>query len=120
MAKAKKKTKNKVVVKKTSTPRVAKVKIQPTGDRVLIKESLSGVHEKTASGIFIPTSAEKDSGAKRGTVVAVGPGKMEDGKRITLSVSVGDTVLFQWGEKVVIDGEEYYVVRDTEIMAVVN
>jgi chaperonin GroES len=119
MTKTKTKVKAKDRVVKRSAP-AKKVGIKPTGDRVLIKESLSDVHEKTASGIFIPVSTEKDSGAKRGVVIAIGPGKIEDGKKIALSVSVGDTVLFQWGEKVVIDSEEYFVVRDAEIMAIVN
>ncbi len=110
-----KKTKEKI-----KEPRGKSLKIQPTGDRVLIKESLEDVREKTASGIIIPATAEKDSGAKRGRVVAAGPGKHEDGKLVPVSVKIGDTVLFQWGEKVVIDSEEYYLVRDSEIMAIVK
>lgn len=95
----------------------AKVKIKPTGDRVLVRESLKDAHEKTQSGIFIPSTAEKDSGAKRGSVVAVGTGHYQDGKLVPVSVSVGDTVLFQWGEKIVVDGDEYYLVKEGEILA---
>ena len=95
-------------------------KINPTSDRILIREILPSAEEKTASGIIIPGTAEKEAGAKRGVVVTTGPGKFEDGKHIALSVKVGDRVLFQWGEKIMVDGEEYYLVRDAEIMAIVN
>jgi len=116
-----KKGKNKPKVKTSvSSSKTSKLKIQPTGDRVLIKESLFDAQEKTQSGIIIPLTVEKDSGAKRGVVVAVGPGKYDDGELVPVSVKEGDNVLFQWGEKVVIEGEEYYLVRDGEIMAIVK
>ncbi len=76
--------------------------------------------KETESGIFIPESATKEPGSKKGRVVAVGPGKYDDGKFIAPSVKVGDTVLFQWGEKIEIKGTEYYVVREGEILAVVT
>lgn len=101
---------------KNSTQSI-KQKIRPTGDRVLLREELKDVQEKTLSGIIIPVTSDKDSGTKKGTVVAVGPGKYEDGKLVPVAVSPGDTVLFQWGEKVIIDGEEYTVVREGEIIA---
>lgn len=119
-----KKAKNRQKAKKTnlagSANKMAKLKIRPTGDRVLIKESLFDAQEKTQSGIIIPSTVEKDSGAKRGLVLAVGPGKYDDGELIPVSVKEGDTVLFQWGEKIVEDGEEYYIVKDGEIMAIIK
>ncbi len=114
---AKRKTKR--AVKKTKQNK-NKIGISPIADRVLIKEKIEDAKEKTASGIIIPATADKDSGAKRGTVIAVGEGKYEDGARAPLSVQEGDTVLFQWGEKIVHDGEEYYLVRDSEILAIIN
>ena len=93
-------------------------KIKPLGDRVLIKElSLEDAGRMTESGIIIPDTAEKDRDSKKGKVVAVGAGKYEDGKIVPMSVSVGDTVLFGWGDKVKLDGEEYYLVRESEITA---
>lgn len=118
-----KKDKNKQKTKTTNivnSTKISKLKIQPTGDRVLIKESLFDAQEKTQSGIIIPSTVEKDSGAKRGVVLSVGPGKYDDGELIPISVKEGDTVLFQWGEKIVEDGEEYYLVKDGEIMAIVK
>jgi chaperonin GroES len=119
-----KKTKKtaKKVVKKAIRMNPAKTgfKIQPTADRVLIKELVEGGEDTTASGIIIPVNAEKDSGSKRGKVVVTGPGRTEDGKTVAVSVKTGDTVLFQWGEKIVVDNEEYYLVRDAEILAIVN
>lgn len=94
--------------------------LRPLADRVVIEEIVEVAEKETKSGIFIPESATKDSGSKKGTVVAVGPGKYDDGKFIAPSIKVGDTVLFQWGEKIEVKGVEYYVVREGEILAVVT
>ena len=96
-------------------------KIQLLQDRVLIREDIDNLEKKTSSGIIIPVNvANEDKHGKRGDVVAVGPGRMEDGKVIPLTVKVGNTVIFQWGDKVSVDGEEYYVVRESEVMAVIK
>ena len=52
--------------------------------------------------------------------MAVGPGRMEEGKVIPVSVEIGDNVLFQWGDKIKIDDEEYYIVKESEILAVLK
>lgn len=96
-----------------------KQKIEPLGDRVLIK-GITQEDKKTAGGIIIPDSVKGDRSTKRGTVVAVGLGKYENGKHVALSVSKGDTVLYGWGDEVVIDGVEYTLVRDSEIMAIIK
>lgn len=119
---AKKKIKQKKAVKK-STPKAHKespIKLKPLGDRVLILESAVETHEKTQSGIFIPATVEKDTGSKRGVVVAVGAGRKEDGKLVAPAVAIGDTVLFQWGEKIEVDGKEYYLVREGEILGILK
>jgi chaperonin GroES len=107
-------------------------KIQPLGDRVLVLERTGEEKEtKTASGIIIPAADEGgDKGSKKGEVIAVGPGRHEDGKIIPVSVKVGDKVLFQWGDKLVLDDEavgatgakdeDYYLVRESEILAVIK
>ena len=96
-------------------------KVRPLGDRVLIKEEKQEGGEMK-SGIFIPESVSADRGAKKGRVVAVGVGKYEDGspRRIPMEVKVGDRVLFQWGDKLTIDGEEYEMVAESGILAVVK
>lgn len=95
-------------------------KITPLHDRVLIKEDTENKEKKTASGIIIPITVNEDKEGKRGEIVAIGKGKIEDGKIIPLSVKVGDQVLFQWGDKIKIDNEEYYIVRESEIMAIIK
>ena len=95
-------------------------KIKPLQDRVLIKEDTEVKERKTASGIIIPMTVNDDKGSKRGEVVAVGPGRIEDGKLIKPSVSAGDTVLFQWGDKIKIGEDEYYLVRESEVLAVIK
>ncbi len=96
------------------------IKVRPLGDRVLIKELNKSGEGETKSGIIIPETVSDDKGAKKGTVVAVGPGRMEDGKTIMVQVSVGDTVLFQWGDMIKIDGEEYMLVSESNIIAIVK
>lgn len=95
-------------------------KIRPLGDRVLIKEISKEEGEKTLSGIIIPVSEDKNSDFKKGTVVAVGAGKYDDGGLVPMSVKKGDTVLFSWGEKVKIEGEELYLVKESEISAILS
>src|SRR3989344_2378863 len=97
-------------------------KVRPLADRVLVKEIKDRDREKvTASGIIIPETVGEDKGAKKGDVVEGGPGKVgEDGKIIPLSVKAGDTVLFQWGDMIKIDGEEYYILREDSILAVIK
>lgn len=101
-----------------------KVSIQPLGDRVLLKELSEKEKETTtASGIIIPETVSKETkGAKKAKVVAVGPGAWdEDGeKRIPLSVKKGDVVLFSWGEELEVDGEEYHVVAESNILAIID
>lgn len=97
----------------------SKVGIKPLGDKVLIKEAKAG-EEKTKSGIIIPDSVGKDKGAKHGEVVAVGAGRYDDGEIIPVNVKVGDEVLFQWGDLVEIDGEEYQIVSESNIIGIVE
>ena len=95
------------------------MKLLPLHDRVLVKRI--DAEEKTAGGIIIPESAkEKPVEAE---VVAVGPGKRtEEGKRIEPSVKTGDLVMFaKWsGSEVKIDGEEHLVMREDEILAIIE
>jgi chaperonin GroES len=95
-------------------------KVQPLHDRVLIKENIDSKEKKTASGIIIPVTINEDKGSKSGEVVAVGPGRIEEGQKIALSVKVGDKVLFQWGDKIKVEHEEYYLVRESEILAIIK
>lgn len=95
------------------------MKIRPLHDRVIVKRLEE--ERKTASGIVIPdTAAEKPD---QGEVIAVGPGKKdENGKSITLDVKVGDKVLFgkYAGQSVKVAGEEVLVMREEDIMGVIE
>jgi len=95
------------------------MKFRPLHDRVLI-ESLES-EEKTAGGIIIPDTAKEKP--QEGKVIAVGPGaKSEDGKTISMDVKVGDRVLFgKWsGTEVKVDGKEYSIMKENDIMGVVG
>jgi len=94
-------------------------KVRPLGDRVLVRE-LKNAGERSVSGIIIPETVGEDRGAKKGEVVAVGPGKFDDGILVPMSVKVGDKVLFQWGDKLTVDGEEYEMVSESAILAVIK
>ncbi|TCJ12851.1 co-chaperone GroES [Parasulfuritortus cantonensis] len=95
------------------------MKIRPLHDRVIVKRMEE--ERKTASGIVIPdTATEKPD---QGEVVAVGPGKRDDsGKLVAMDVKVGDRVLFgkYSGQTVKVDGEELLVMREEDIMGVVE
>jgi len=95
------------------------MKIRPLNDRILVKR-LEG-EEKTAGGIIIPDSAKEKPA--EGEVVAVGPGKLNDaGERIAMDVKVGDRVLFSkyGGTDVKLDGEDYLIMREDDILGVVE
>jgi chaperonin GroES len=99
-----------------------KISVQPLGDRVLLKELLPEETEtKTSTGIIIPDTVKGETkGAKRARVVAVGDGRIEQGKKIPVAVKEGDEVLFSWGEELTIDGDDYFLVTESNILAVVK
>jgi chaperonin GroES len=92
--------------------------IKPLGDRVVVKPEPA--EEKTASGLFIPDTAKEKP--QRGTVLAVGPGKVENGNKIDMTVSEGDTVLYgkYSGTEITMDGEDVLIMRESDILGIVN
>lgn len=95
-------------------------KVKPLGDRVLVQEIEKNTGEEMKSGIIIPETVSEDKGAKKGKVVAVGKGRYDDGKLEPMEVSVGDIVLFQWGDQIKVDGTEYHVVSQSQIIAIIK
>ena len=90
--------------------------IKPLGDRVLVQKP-DQVEEKR-SGILLPSSTNKD-GANVGVVLAVGEGrKTDNGTLIVPAVSVGQKVIFSWGERVEVDGKEYHIVSESGLLGV--
>lgn len=94
-----------------------KLSIKPLNDRIVVKPVAK--EEKTAMGIIIPDSAKQEAPSK-GTVVAVGAGRYEDGDLIPMTVKVGDEVLFsKYGfDEIKIDGQEYYILSESSVLAV--
>ncbi len=95
------------------------MKVRPLGDRVLVKRLEE--EEKTKGGIIIPDTAKEKP--QQGKIVAVGNGRTtEDGKVIPLSVKVGEKVLFQKysGSDIKIEGEEYLILREEEILGIIE
>ena len=92
--------------------------IKPLADRVVIKKFEA--EEKTASGIVLPTAAKEQP--QMAEVIEVGPGGIVDGKEITMELKVGDKVIFQKyaGTEVKIEGNEYTILRQSDILAVVE
>ncbi len=103
----------------TATKKKSKIKLQPLGDKVVVEREES--QEMTAGGIVLPDSA-KDK-PSRGTVVSVGTGKtLDDGTRGEMQVKVGDRVLFTSyaPEPITIDDEEYLLMSESDILAVIE
>ena len=92
---------------------MAKVKVRPLGDRVLVEPAPA--EEKTVSGIIIPDTAKEKP--QRGSIVAIGTGKKDE----PLTVKVGDTVLYgkYAGTELTIDGKDYLIMRESDIFAII-
>ena len=95
-----------------------KVAIKPLEDRIVVQASEA--ETTTASGIVIPDTAKEKP--QEGTVLAVGPGRFEDGQRVPLDVKVGDKVLYSkyGGTEVKYAGEEYLVLSARDVLAVIE
>lgn len=95
------------------------MKLKPLGDKVVVQ--LTEQEEKTASGIYLPDSAKKKP--QEGKVIAIGDGRvLETGERNKLSVKVGDKVLFSkyGGNEVTVDGEDFTILDEDQIYAILN
>ena len=95
------------------------MKFRPLHDRVVIRRIEADV--KTAGGIIIPDTVKEKP--QEGEVIAVGPGALDDsGKRVTLDVKAGDRILFgKWsGTEVKIDGQDYLIMKESDIMGVIE
>ncbi len=92
--------------------------IKPIGDRVVVQPEAA--EEKTSSGLFIPDTAKEKP--QRGKVLFVGPGSVQDGKRVDMTVKAGDSVLYgkYSGTEITLDGEEVLIMRENDILGVIN
>jgi chaperonin GroES len=95
------------------------MKVRPLNDRVLIQRVAEA--EKTSGGLFIPESAKEKP--QRGVVIAVGKGRRDDdGKFVALDVKAKDEILFgkYAGTEITLDGEEHIILKEDEILAVIE
>jgi chaperonin GroES len=99
-----------------ATKNAAAVKVDPLADRVVVR-SLEDA-EQTRGGLFIPDSAKEKP--QQGEIVAVGPGRFDEGKRVPMDLKVGDKVLYgkYSGTEVTIDGEQLLILRESDVLAV--
>ncbi|MHB1313073.1 MAG: co-chaperone GroES [Gemmatimonadaceae bacterium] len=93
-------------------------KVAPLADRVVIK-ALEET-EQMRGGLYIPDTAKEKP--QQGEIIAVGPGRYEDGKLVPMGVKVGDKVLYgkYSGTEVTIENEQYLILRESDVLAVVN
>src|SRR6266702_4646486 len=96
----------------------AKFGLKPLDDRIVVK--VMEEEEKTSFGIVIPETAKEKP--TEGEVIAVGPGKFEDGTRVPMDVKAGDKVIFSkyGGTEVKVEGEEYLILSARDVLAVIK
>ena len=95
------------------------MRVRPLQDRVIVRR-IEEQEQKSAGGIIIPDTAKEKP--QEGKVVAVGPGKKEDGKVLSVDVKAGDRVLFgkYAGTEIKLDGEEHLILREEDILGVIE
>ena len=101
-----------------ATKSAAATKIAPLADRVVVKALEES--ETMRGGLYIPDTAKEKP--QQGEIIAVGPGRYEKDKRVPMDVKVGDKVLYgkYSGIEVTIDGENYLILRESDVLAVIG
>ncbi|HEX6911892.1 MAG TPA: co-chaperone GroES [Longimicrobium sp.] len=94
------------------------MKVRPLADRVVVKALEES--EQMRGGLYIPDTAKEKP--QQGEVIAVGGGRVEDGKRVEMELKVGDKVLYgkYSGTEVTVEGEQYLILRESDVLAVVG
>ncbi|RKX20164.1 MAG: co-chaperone GroES [Candidatus Zixiibacteriota bacterium] len=92
--------------------------VKPLADRVLVKQAEAAEVKK--GGIIIPDTAKEKP--QQGEVIEVGPGRVEDGKTVPMEVKKGDKILYgkYSGTEVTVDDEEFIIMRESDILAIIN
>jgi chaperonin GroES len=101
-----------------ATKTAAGAKVSPLADRVVVKPLEEA--EQMRGGLYIPDTAKEKP--QQGEILAVGPGRYEDGKRIPPDVKVGDKVLYgkYSGTEVTLDGDQVLILRESDVLAVIG
>ena len=94
-------------------------RVRPLQDRIIVRR-VEKNEERSAGGIIIPDTAKEKP--QEGKVVAVGPGRREDGKVLSVDVKVGDRILFgkYAGSEIKLDGEEHLILREEDVLGVIE
>ena len=97
---------------------MAKFSLEPLEDRIVVKPGEA--EETTISGIVIPDTAKEKP--QEGEVIAVGPGRFEEGNRVPMDVKVGDKVIYSkyGGTEVTVEGDDYLILSARDVLAVVK
>jgi chaperonin GroES len=101
-----------------ATKSAAATKVNPLADRVVVRALEDA--ETMRGGLYIPDTAKEKP--QQGEIVAVGPGRFEDGKRVPMDVKTGDKVLYgkYSGTEVTVDGEQLLILRESDVLAIIN
>ena len=101
-----------------ATKSAASLKVSPLADRVVVRALEES--ETMRGGLYIPDTAKEKP--QQGEIVAVGPGRFEDGKRVPMDVKAGDKVLYgkYSGTEVTVDGESLLILSVSDVLAVIN
>ena len=101
-----------------ATKSAASVKVNPLADRVVVRALEDA--ETMRGGLYIPDTAKEKP--QQGEIVAVGPGRFDEGKRVPMDVKVGDKVLYgkYSGTEVTVDGEQLLILRESDVLAIIN
>ncbi|HEX6050194.1 MAG TPA: co-chaperone GroES [Gemmatimonadaceae bacterium] len=101
-----------------ATKSAASTKVSPLADRVVVK-ALEET-EQMRGGLYIPDTAKEKP--QQGEIIAVGPGRFDEGKRVPMDLKVGDKVLYgkYSGTEVTIDGEQLLILRESDVLAVIG
>jgi chaperonin GroES len=101
-----------------ATKSAASVKVNPLADRVVVRALEDA--ETMRGGLYIPDTAKEKP--QQGEIVAVGPGRFEDGKRVPMDVKAGDKVLYgkYSGTEVTVDGEQLLILRESDVLAIIS
>jgi chaperonin GroES len=101
-----------------ATATKSKMKIQPLGDRVVIRAMEESAQMR--GGLYIPDTAKEKP--QQGEIVAVGPGRFEKGERVPMELKVGQKVLYgkYSGTEITLDDEEYLIIKEADVLAVIG
>ena len=101
-----------------ATATKTKTKVTPLSDRVVVRAMEET--EQMRGGLFIPDTAKEKP--QQGEIIAIGPGKYEDGKLVPMTVKVGDKVLYgkYSGTEVTLDDEQFLILRESDVLAIIS